>query len=84
MLENNSAVRTSPPTALLKKTYLVSILPESPPTSQSQRYKRLIQAVHEGGLTKSLEILTESGIDGDFEGDLARFIIINAQWEATA
>ncbi|MBD2208080.1 hypothetical protein H6G33_37465 [Calothrix sp. FACHB-1219] len=75
MFENNSAVGTSPPTALLKKTYTVSILSKSLLRGQSRRYKRLAHAVRQQELTTSLEILAESQI----EGDLALFILANFQ-----
>lgn len=47
----------------------------SPPSGQSQSYKRLTQAIHRRELTTNLEILAEIGI----EGNLAVFIVTNLQ-----
>ncbi len=57
--------RVSPPTHHSKNPYLSRIVSKSPPKSQSQRYKRLTQAINKRELTSSLEILAQNGIEGD-------------------
>lgn len=58
----NISVRVSPLAHPSKKPYQKSILPTSPPTEQSQNYKRLAQTIHGGQLLTSFEILHENGI----------------------
>lgn len=60
---------------LSKKAYIARIIAKSPPSSQPQRYKWLTQAINEGKLTSSLEILAKSQI----EGDTAIFCLANLQ-----
>ncbi len=68
--------RVSPPAHCSKKLYLARIIAKSPPISQSQRYEKLIQSIDKGELTSSLEILAQTGI----EGDTAIFSIANLQY----
>lgn len=67
--------RVSPPTHRSKKHYLVRIIAKSPSLSQSQRCKKLTQAINKRELTSSLEILAQRGI----EGDLAIFMLACCQ-----
>ncbi len=58
---------------LSKKTYLTTILSLLTRISQSWRYRKLVKAIRRRELTTNLEILAESGI----EGDLALFVLAN-------
>lgn len=75
MTNINNAVGTSPPTALIKKVYHITIIAKSPLVGQSQSYDKLTQAIHRRDLTTSLGILEASGI----KENLAIFILANLQ-----
>lgn len=75
-MANNNNAAVSPPQHHSKKPYLVNILAISPPSGQSQNYKRLTQAVDKQELTESLELLAQSEIEDDL---LTLFIITNIQ-----
>ncbi|MBD2731815.1 hypothetical protein H6G96_37470 [Nostoc sp. FACHB-892] len=67
--------RVSPPAHRSKKPYLVRIIAKSPLIGQSQRCRKLAEAINKGELTSSLEILAQK----DIESDLALFIVANIQ-----
>ncbi|MBD2207838.1 hypothetical protein H6G33_36460 [Calothrix sp. FACHB-1219] len=74
MAKNNNA-RVCSLSHLPKKPCITAILAILTRISQWWRYRKLVRAVSQGKLTESLEILAESGIEGDFEGDIAGFVI---------